>query len=85
MDFLARGLQSYLTVLGAVVILALVWGGNRYLADSTAAETGWPVLIAITLLLVVLVVGGRYLAGRAGDRLPLVGRDPDTRDWNNRR
>lgn len=85
MDVLARGLQSYLTILGAVVILALVWVGNRYLAHSTAAETGWPVLVAITVLLLVLVVGGRHLADRAGDRLPVIGREPDIRDWNNRR
>lgn len=85
MDVLARGLQSYLTVLGAVLLLALVWAANRYLTASTTAETGWPVLIAITLLLVVLVVVGRHLAGRAGERLPLVGREPGTRDWNSRK
>jgi predicted lysophospholipase L1 biosynthesis ABC-type transport system permease subunit len=85
MDILARGLQSYLTALGAVLMLVLVWGANRYLTDSTTAETGWPVLIAITLGLVVVVVVGRYLAGRAADKLPIVGRTADTRDWNSRR
>lgn len=76
MDVLARGLQSWLTVLGGVLLLALVWSANRYLTDSTAAETGWPVLVAIAALLLVLIVVGRHLADRSG--IPLIGRESDT-------
>lgn len=85
MDFLSRGFQSYLTIVGGVLLLGLVWGANRYLSDSTTAETGWPLMIAIAVLLVVLIVVGRHLAARSADRLPLIGRESDTRDWNSRR
>lgn len=85
MDVLSRGLQSYLTIVGGVLLLALVWAGNRYLMNSTTAETGWPMLIAVALLLMVLIVGGRHLAARSADRLPFVGRGSKPHDWNSRR
>lgn len=84
MDILARGFQTYLTIAGGVLLLALVWAGNRYLTDSTAAETGWPLMIAVAVLLVVLIVWGRHLVGRSAERMPFVGRESDPHDWNNR-
>lgn len=85
MDVLARGFQSYLTIVGGVLLLALVWGANRYLTDSTTAETGWPLMIAVAVLLVVLIVGVRHLAARSADRLPFIGRESEPHDWNSRR
>ena len=55
------GFQSSLVVLGGIATLVLVRVADQYLLDATATEAGWPLLIGVTILLVVLLVGRRRM------------------------
>ena len=59
MSVFDRGLQLYFAILAFITMLTIVWGLNRLLLDQTSAATGWPLMIAIAVGIVLLGIGVR--------------------------
>jgi hypothetical protein len=83
MDLLKRGIQSYAWLVGGAIVLALVWGTNLLVLHNTTAEIGWPVLVGVTVV-VMLLGGGLHYLDTKSKADTHHGHTAVTRLWNSR-
>lgn len=73
-----RGIQVYLLVLAFIATLTVVWGTNGFVLDNATAATGWPLLIGIAGVFVVIGVVWHHLRAK-NDHDPTLSPYP----WSN--
>ena len=54
MNLFVRGLQAYLLGLALLTAVGIVWATNAFVLNLTATGTGWPLMVAVAGVLVLL-------------------------------
>ena len=67
MSTFTRSVQAYLLMLAFIGALAAIWGTNWFVLDNTTAGTGWPLMVAIAVALVMFGVVIRRRAAAETD------------------